>query len=142
MKLLLNPPDPGCMTGAELRVVRDGLGLSGPQLARLLDVNDRTVRRWELDEAPVPEGVRLQIERYEAYTADLIQTVINELLAMQGDVGIVTYRDDESYWADEPGMKPWPASWQRTVVYRVAQEIPGLEIVYSDAVAFTPLVIP
>ena len=135
MKIISNPPDPGRMTGAEMRVVREGLGLSGPQLALVMGVNDRTVRRWELGETPIPESVRVEIEGYERSTAEQVAAVVADVMAVRGDAGLVTYPSDEEFWRAEPHMWPWPASWQRVMVYRVAQEVPGLEILYETDVS-------
>jgi len=44
---------------------------------------------------------------------------------------VVTYRSDEQYHAAYPEI-PFPASWHRAVVARIAQEVPGLAIAYPD----------
>jgi len=52
------------MSGEEVRTLRQRLGLTQAQLARLLLIKEpRTVRRWELGELPVngPASVALQI---------------------------------------------------------------------------------
>src|SRR5689334_18658683 len=45
------------MTGAVLRRLRDGLGLSQPGLAARLGVHWNTVARYERGELPIPEPV-------------------------------------------------------------------------------------
>jgi hypothetical protein len=42
-------------------------------------------------------------------------------------VAALTYRCDMDYQAAYPDTS-WPASWQRAVTARVAQEVPGLVI--------------
>lgn len=37
-----------------LRQARQMLGLSQPDLAKILDVDPRTLRRWELGQMPIP----------------------------------------------------------------------------------------
>lgn len=49
---------PAAMTGAELRAARAALGLTGRQLADLLQIaSDRTIRRYEAGDSEVPGPV-------------------------------------------------------------------------------------
>ena len=45
------------MTGEELRQARRALALSEVALGRVLDVNERTIRRWERDGHNIPAPV-------------------------------------------------------------------------------------
>lgn len=45
------------MTPAQLRAVPAALGLSGRGLASLLDVNEKTWRRWVSGQVPIPRSV-------------------------------------------------------------------------------------
>lgn len=49
------------MTGAELRLARQAHGLSIQQLAAHLQVDERTVRRWEASSHRVPGGVASEV---------------------------------------------------------------------------------
>jgi hypothetical protein len=120
------------MTAAEFRVIREYLGLSGDWLGAHLGVNGRTIRAWEAGKYPIPDGVRQEIEDLEARTAEFIAGVIGKLLDMP-EPGVITYRTDAEYHAAHPEI-PFPASWHRAVVARIAQEVPGLSIAYDDAV--------
>jgi len=115
------------MTDAELKVVREFLGLTGDWLANYLGVSPRTVRHWEQGKYPIPDGVRLAIEDLEAYTARCVAGVVEKLKDYPDPV--VTYRNDAEYHAAHPEV-PFPASWHRAVIARVAQEVPGLSIVF------------
>lgn len=123
-------PDDERMTAAELKVVREFLGLSGDWLAGHLGVASRTVRRWEEGRYPIPDGVRLEVKDLERRTGEFVAGVVGELMDLP-EPGVVTYRTDESYHAAHPEI-PFPASWHRAVVARVAQEVPGLPIIYAD----------
>ncbi|GEL19323.1 helix-turn-helix domain-containing protein [Pseudonocardia asaccharolytica] len=114
------------MTGAELRVVREHLGLTTRWLAEHLRVQERTVHRWEADVSPIPDGVRCAVEDLETRTAAVVTTAIEACLDAP-DPKILTYRTDGDYQAHHP-EQPWPASWHRAVVARVAGEVPGLAI--------------
>jgi len=117
------------MTPAELRVVREWLGLTGEALGALIGVQDRTVRRWEAGQDRVPEGARLDIERLEDMAAAAVGAVVDQL-ADAREVRMLTYRTNDDFWAHRPELAPHPASWHRAIAARVAQEVPGLAIDY------------
>lgn len=117
------------MTSAELRVVREWLGFTGEALALLLGVQDRTVRRWEAGTTPIPDGARLDVEQLEHEADDLVGAIGADLLDVV-EVAVFTYRTDAEYWTHHPERRPYPASWHRAVIARVAQDVPGLSIEY------------
>lgn len=121
-------PEVERMTPAELKVIREFLGLSSAALAKHLGVSDRTVRHWEEGKYPIPDGVRLEIEKLEAHTAEFVASVVEKVTDVPDPV-VVTYRTDEEYRAAHP-ESPMPASWHRAAIARVAQEVPGLSIVF------------
>lgn len=123
-------PEDERMSDAEFKVVREFLGLTGDWLAGHLGVSPRTVRHWEHGKYPVPDGVRLEIEDLEHRTGEFVGGLIDKIKDIP-DPAVVTYRTDEEYHTAHPDI-PFPASWHRAVVARIAQEVPGLSIVYAD----------
>lgn len=123
-------PEDERMTDAELRVVREYLGLSPEWLAEHLGVSGRTVRHWEAGKYAIPDGVRLEIEDLEQRTAEFVDGVIKTLLDVP-DPGVLTYRTDAEYHTAHPEI-PFTASWHRAVVARIAQEVPTLRIGFAD----------
>lgn len=124
-------PEDERMTPAEFKVVREFLGLSGKWLADHLGVALRTVWHWEQGRYPIPDGVRTELESLERQTGDYIGRVVDRLMDVPDPV-VVVYRSDAEYRAADPGS-PFPASWHRMVIARVALEVPALSIVFSDA---------
>lgn len=120
-------PEP--MTPAEMLVVREFLGLNVEELAAFLGVQTRTVRRWHEGSTPVPDGVRERIEALERDAADLAQAGITAQSDGR-DPHIVVYRTDEELWAVEPDTRPFPARFHRAITARIAQEVPGLSIIF------------
>lgn len=116
------------MTAAELRVVREWLGLPAPWLAAHLQVAERAVSRWESGASVVPDGVRLEVERLERVTAEHVDTAVRAAEDAR-DPELLTYRTDADFRAHHAGQL-WPASWHRAVCARVAHEVPGLVITY------------
>lgn len=125
-------PEDERMTDAEFKVVREYLGLTGDWLAAHLGVSGRTVRHWEQGKYPIPDGVRLEMEDLEARTAAFVDGIAEKLMDLP-DPGVITYRTDAEYHAAHPEA-PFPASWHRAVIARVAQEVPALAIAYADQV--------
>lgn len=118
------------MTPAELRVVREWLGLTGEALGRLVGVRDRTIRRWEAGQDVIPDGVRVDIEHLKATADEYVESLVEGLLGAS-KVVLITYRTNEDFWSEDPSRKPFPASYHRAISARVAQEVPGLSIVYA-----------
>lgn len=121
-------PEDERMTPAEFRVVREFLGLTGDWLAGHLNTSPRTVRHWEAGKYLIPDGVRLELEDLEQRTAEFVAGAVEKLLDMP-DPGLVVYRSDAEYHAAVPDS-PFPASWHRAVVARIALEVPALAISY------------
>lgn len=53
------------MTPAELKKIRERLGISQEKLARYMDVSSRTVYRWEKGENPIHTVFARQIRELE-----------------------------------------------------------------------------
>lgn len=106
------------MSDAELRMVRDFLGLSAEWLAGHLGVALRTVRRWESGHSLIPDGVRVQVEELEAVAAGQVGAVV-DALADSPDAVLTLVLG---------GAGGFPDSWWRMVAARVAQEVPGLHV--------------
>jgi len=122
-------PEDERMTPAELRMVRDYLGLTGDWLAAHLVVDPRTVRHWEAGKYPIRDGVRLEIERMKELTAQAVHNTAAKLMDVP-DPCVVTYRNDAEYEAAHPGAG-WPAGWHRQLLARVAERVPGLRVIYA-----------
>lgn len=115
------PDDP--MTPAEFRMVREAWGWQLDQLAAYLVVDVRTVRRWEQGQSRVPTGVREAVELLERHLNDTVAELAHELR----DASTVTL----SIPARDAGGLP-AATW-RAIAYRVAEQVPGLSVVYGES---------
>jgi hypothetical protein len=114
------------MTAAEFRITREYLGLTHNWLAKHLDVNVRTIPRWESGESPIPGGVVGHMGTLVEVTADEVRL---EVEALDPDrPRILTYRTDADYRAHTERLLP--ASWHRAVVARVRAQVPDLAVDY------------
>lgn len=121
-------PEDERMTDAELKVAREYLGLSLQWLADHLAVSIRTVQHWEQGKYAIPDGVRLAVEHLETVAGENVTGLVDTLKDSPDSVIVIPRTD-----ANCPPQCPWPPSWHRAMVARVAQEVPGLSIVYTDA---------
>ena len=116
------------MSGAELRCLREWLGLTTRWLADHLGVAERSVHRWESGIREVPEGVAAEVLRLSEITYGVLNGLIDQLLDVP-EPGVYTYMSDADYRAHHP-EQDWPASWHRALCARLADEVPGLRIAY------------
>lgn len=117
------------MSGAELRCLRECLGLTTRWLAQHLSVAERSVHRWEAETQRIPEGVADEVQRLSALTYDALKGLAYKMYDLPECGVITTYRSDGDYRAHEP-ESDWPASWHRALCARLADEVPGLRIRY------------
>lgn len=108
------------MSAAEFRMVREALGVSGEWLAARLGITDRTVRRWEHGSAPIPDGVRVELEGLEAVASGHVRDLVSRLEDARDVVLSIPEHDGE-----------FPAGWWRAIAYRVSVEVQGLHVTYG-----------
>lgn len=115
-------PDDERMTAAEFRSVGDFLGLTGEWLATHLEVTLRTIRSWQSGRHKIPDGVRQQMEAWEADTSTQVARLVESLLDVPEPTLLLPRADED---CSDTG---WPARWWRHVAMRAAIEVPGLSI--------------
>lgn len=120
----------GRITGAELRVWLDWLGLDARSAAADLGVRHDTVRRWVTGREPVPYRVGDELEAIDAATAAAVGELVAALQDARDPV-VLIFRTDVDMWAARPELRPYPAGWWRMVVARATAEVPGVEIEYA-----------
>ena len=128
-------PDPNPeITGAELRIWRDRLGLSGDLLAEIIGIAPRTLRRWEYGQSPVPSGVAQEMLAIEAETTAMVAEMIDGLTRdADGVAWVYTYPTDEALLTADPEVE-WSAGWHRACAGRVADQVDYL----VDDLSFAP----
>lgn len=120
------------MTSLELQAAREHLGMSNATLGQALHVTDRTIRLWESASAPIPLGVRGEIDHLLAVTEDVENDLCDLLEDAEADAELVAYRTDSEFEATHPGT-PWNARWWRQVCHRVQRRYRETRIVSPEA---------
>lgn len=135
------------MTGAELRTLRDSLGLSAEQVAGMAGVKGRTVQRWEVDDWPVPQDVAELLQRLDALLERAMLGAVDGLQAAQAgrgapqeEVVLLRYRSAEDLARYRPGMAELPPAVHGALIDRVRLAFARLgvasRIVWMDAPAY------
>jgi len=99
------------MSGAELKVMLTGLGLTPAWLAEKLHVTSRTILRW-MDQDVVPAKAVTAIETISEITDKEIEKIT--LAAQMG--GVIHTRRTEEGVAER--NTPLPATWHRHLTFR------------------------
>lgn len=118
------------LTGAELRVWLDRLGLDPAEAGKVLGVRHDTVRHWISGRERVPIRVGEELKAIEARTATAVSEVV-ATLHDAADPTVAIYRTDADLWAERPELQPYGARWWRMVVARATAEVPGVEIEWA-----------
>jgi len=106
----------GTMTGAEFQCAREYLGLPVQWVADSLEVDRRTVYRWERGVFTIPERAAEVMRGWLARTSLAVGKVTLEV-AKHTDTPLLATSDD----FDWMGTEGFPASWQRMLCSRVAE---------------------
>lgn len=129
---MASTPQPERLTSATFRARREYLGLPASWLAKHLDVQERTVRKWDAGEAPIPYRVTGEFERLAALTAEFVDDTARQLSA--DPIGTWPFEIPRTV-SDRDAMTPandWPLDWWRNVGARLLDRVPGLWLDWTD----------
>ncbi|PMC76768.1 DNA-binding transcriptional regulator [Brachybacterium sp. UMB0905] len=129
--MTIAPPER--MPAATFRALREYLGLPGSWLAQHLDVGERTVRKWDQGEAPIPGGVADELQRLATLTRDYVQQHAERL--RDDPAGTWPFEIPRGTY-DLDAMTPatdFPVDWWRNVGARLMEVVPGLWLEWIDA---------
>lgn len=112
------------MTPAELKTIRESLGLSAQWLADQAGVLQRSVQYWEAGRSRVPDDVAELLLKLDAQFSEATrQAVVDEQTAKQGHppevVRLYRYRDDAALWEARPDMDGLPVTAHAALLARV-----------------------
>lgn len=114
------------MTPAELKTLRESLGLSAQWVADQAGVRLRTVQYWEAGRMPVPDDVAnllTSIDRQYDQAVAITMESIEEAPDKPADVVLVRYRADADLWRFRPDMQPLPSSSHAMLLSRLRRKL-------------------
>jgi transcriptional regulator with XRE-family HTH domain len=119
---------------AELKTLREAVGLSVPDLASLTKVQERTVRYWESGRNSVPDDVAETVlkidEMLDAIVENSLATV-RDLIKNAGEpeeVVLLRYRENADLWRFLPEFKPLPATTHAAMLARLRGELADMYV--------------
>ena len=134
------------MNKAEFKTLRESLGLSVQDLANYVDVNDRTVRRWEspdYEDYKPPIDVIEKLQKlnftFNEMTLHSVNFTKEKEIEFKGHgnmvINLYRYKTKEQLWHDQPEFKGLPTSCHAAMLWRVKQKLENegfqIEIVYK-----------
>lgn len=128
------------MNGAELKTIRESLGISAQWLANQSGVKLRSVQYWESGRSPVPDDVSGMVTRIDQMLDESVNRYIDHVQSMPSPpkmIALVRYRNDSDLWSFRTDMKPLPATCHGALLARLIKRLGGAKIsahvVYMDA---------
>lgn len=124
---MTNPDNNGAMTGAELRSIRELLGLSPVWLARHLQMSEREYVLMERGRSPIYRGVASKVDRLAEEASELVEELVEEHERKPGGV-IYTYETDSDYEFIQQKQSiavehQKPVRWHHQICARVRDEV-------------------
>jgi transcriptional regulator with XRE-family HTH domain len=115
------------MTGGELWVARDGVGLDRADLAQILEVTPAAIAGWEQSKTPVPHRVTETIRDLEVTTEDAVARLVAELRAMPDPQVAIFWRPD-AVPPSRADAARYGFRWWRQVVHRALKQVPETRV--------------
>lgn len=115
------------MTDAELRSVRENLGMPIRELAQVLRVKEEDITSMEHGTIPVPADLEAKVIKIERVTEEYVQRLGVESKARGF---IETYRFNAEMAARVPEYSSFGSMWHRSCALRVQEELPDLPMRY------------
>lgn len=122
------------MTGAEMKTIREFLGLPREWLSEDMQIGVRRLMRMEAETERIPDAVVARLDEISAASKETVSSLIAMYRRQikrepDTDVLLYTYKQDEDY-AQSPDYTGYPAKWHRMCCARVCEAVPGLVIAY------------
>ena len=110
------------MHPAEFKTLREALGLTISTLVKVIDVDERTIRKWESGKKKLPQGVIDSLNGIDA----LLTTTANNLFrslheASPEHVTLFRFIEEEDLLIAHPEFEGLPMSSYGVVLFRVRQ---------------------
>ncbi len=125
------------MSPAELKTLRESLGLTLNWVAEQAGVYVRTAQYWESGRQAPPADVVEMLQRLDAQ----IDRVVIETLDTYADVAethgepenieLYRYRKNEQLWSDKPDMMPLPVTYHAAMLHRASKALRNIGLTVS-----------
>ncbi|MDH5217470.1 MAG: DUF1870 family protein [Gammaproteobacteria bacterium] len=108
------------LNAAELKTIRESLGLTSQWLADQVGVRLRTVQYWESGRNSVPQDVEELLQNIDASINQSVSETLKLVSEKEAnDLVLIRYKNDEDLWHYRPDMKPLPATCHASMLSRI-----------------------
>lgn len=115
------------MHPAEFKTLREALGLSISTLVKVIDVDERTLRKWESGKKKLPQGVIDSLVAVDTLVDTTAQQLFSRLQTNAQDrVVLHRFIDEEDLLTAHPEFEGLPMSTYGVVLSRVKQRFSDL----------------
>lgn len=117
------------MNGAELKTIRESLGLSLQWLANKAGVTHRSAAYWEAG-SKIPDDVIKLVLSLEKSVNDAVANALMSIIdvsesqqSLPERIVLVRYRTDEDLWRFRKDMADLPTTFHAAILYKLRTEI-------------------
>ncbi len=114
------------MTSAEFKTCIENLGLSVPDIARIANVSERTIRYWCSGRYNVPEGVAELLNKIDVKLSDAFKRAI-VMPSEPITIALLRYKTNEELWQMLPAWHPLPATTHAVLLWWVKRHFEALD---------------
>jgi transcriptional regulator with XRE-family HTH domain len=120
------------MHQAEFKTLREALGLSISTLVKVIDVDERTLRKWESGKKKLPQGVIDSLVGIDTLLTNTANALFEQVTKTPQE-SVVLYRfiDEEDLLEQHPEFEGLPMSSYGVVLFRARQKLIDLGIPVS-----------
>lgn len=118
------------MTPAELKTIRESLGLPLQWVADQARVKLRTAQYWESGRSAVPQdvaemlnGLDDQFWQLVAQYLEQVKSVADQQGVLPEEVVLIRYKTDADLWQFHPDFRPLPASAHAALLSRLRRKL-------------------
>lgn len=127
------------MLSSEFSALREKCGLNLTWMARWMSLPVDMLHALESSEAEIPDGMctlledmNIKMNRLAAQAATAYMATLSE--SDDSYLCLIEFESDEDFWACEPGMEPYPASFYSALLDRMEAHISASDIAVLRAV--------
>ena len=111
------------MNAAEFKTLREAVGLSISTLVKVIDVDERSIRKWESGKKKAPQDVVARLEEIDSLISQTAKNAYSEFQKSPQD-SVVLYRfiEEDDYHVAHPEFADLPLSTFGVMLFRLRQK--------------------
>ena len=120
------------MSAAEFKTLREAVGLSISTLVKVIDVDERSIRKWESGKKKVPQDVFEKVVAIDKLLTDTANSEIEKFKTSPTD-SVVLHRfiDEDDLHEQHPEFIGLPIMSYGAMIYRLRQKYLDLGVAVS-----------